>query len=402
MEKYKFKRIFLIVADSAGIGEEPDAAAFDDCGTNTWVHAAASVGGIHVPVMESFGIGELADIPGVKPLHEHPQAYCTRLREASNGKDTMTGHWEMMGVLTTKPFQTFTSTGFPQSLIEELEKETGHKIIGNYASSGTEILKVLGEEQMRENSLIVYTSADSVLQIAAHEGVTGKEELYRCCEIARKICMKPEYFVGRVIARPYVGTNKDNFQRIVGDRHDYAVSPSERTAMDLLKDHGLMTSCIGKISDIFNDVGVTKTIHTTGNMDGMDRVIDEVKGGNYTGLCFVNLVEFDSEYGHRRNAPGYARALEEFDKRLSELMPLLKEDDLLMITADHGNDPTYKGTDHTREKVPLLAYSPSLKKGRYLEERSSFADIGATILKDFRLRKTAQLIGEPIEEILEK
>lgn len=402
MKSYKFKRVFLIVADSAGIGEEPDAAAFGDVGTNTWVHAAQSVGGIHVPVMEGFGIGQLAAIPGVKPIEEHPHAYCTRLREASNGKDTMTGHWEMMGILTTKPFQTFTDTGFPKSLIDELSKETGHKIIGNYASSGTEILKVLGEEQMKENSLIVYTSADSVLQIAAHEGTTGKEELYRCCEIARKICMKPEYFVGRVIARPFIGTNKDDFKRIVGDRHDYAVSPSGTTVMDLLKENGLMTSCVGKISDIFNAVGVTKAIHTVSNMDGMDKTIDEVKNGNYQGLCFVNLVEFDSEYGHRRNAPGYAHALEDFDKRLAELLPFLKEDDLLLITADHGNDPTYKGTDHTREKVPLLAYSPSFQKGRMLEERSSFADIGASLLKNFHLKKSANMIGEPIDEFFEK
>ncbi len=396
-----FKRVFLIVADSAGIGEEPDAAKFDDCGTNTWVHAAQSVGGIKVPMMESFGIGTLAAIPGVKPITDHPHAFAMRLREASNGKDTMTGHWEMMGILTTKPFQTFTDTGFPKSLIELLEKETGHKIIGNYASSGTEILKVLGEEQMRDNSLIVYTSADSVLQIAAHEEVTGKEELYRCCEIARKICMAPEYFVGRVIARPYVGTNKDNFKRIVGDRRDYAVPPSGTTVMDLLKEKGLMTSCIGKISDIFDDIGVTKTVHTVSNEDGMDKTIAAVKADNFTGLCFVNLVEFDSEYGHRRNAVGYARALEAFDKRLAELVPLMKDDDLLMITADHGNDPTYKGTDHTREKVPLLVYSPSISKGGYLDERSSFADIGATILKNFKIKKTPKMIGESIDPILQ-
>ncbi|MCI2111284.1 MAG: phosphopentomutase [Bacilli bacterium] len=395
----KYKRVFLIVADSAGIGEEPDAAKFGDVGTNTWVHAAASVGGINVPVMEGFGIGELADIPGVKPLHLHPHAYSMRLREASNGKDTMTGHWEMMGILTTKPFQTFTDTGFPASLIAELERETGHRIIGNYASSGTEILKVLGEEQMKENSLIVYTSADSVLQIAAHEGVTGKEELYRCCEIARKICMKPEYFVGRVIARPYVGTDKGNFKRIVGDRRDYAVAPSSVTAMDILKENKLMVSCVGKISDIFCDDGVVKTVHTTSNEDGMDKTIDQVRRDEWEGLCFVNLVEFDSEYGHRRDPVGYARCLEAFDKRLAELIKVMREDDLLLITADHGNDPTHTGTDHTREKVPLLAYSPSITEGRLLDERSTFADIGATILKDFGLAKKEPMIGSPIDEL---
>src|SRR5574344_2643317 len=395
-----FKRVFLIVADSAGIGEEPDAAKFDDCGTNTWVHAAASVGGIKVPVMESMGIGTLAEIPGVKALHDHPHAFSMRMREASNGKDTMTGHWEMMGIMTTKPFQTFTDTGFPASLIEELEKETGHKIIGNYASSGTEILKVLGEEQMKENSLIVYTSADSVLQIAAHEEVTGKEELYRCCEIARKICMAPEYFVGRVIARPYVGTNKDDFKRIVGDRRDYAVPPSSTTVMDILKEKGLMTSCIGKISDIFDDVGVTKTVHTASNEDGMDKTIAAVKSDDFTGLCFVNLVEFDSEYGHRRNPVGYARALEAFDKRLAELLKVMRPDDLLMVTADHGNDPVHTGTDHTREKVPLLVYSPSIKNGKFLGEKETFACIGATILRNFGLEKPDNLLGEPISELL--
>jgi len=398
----KYKRIFLIVADSAGIGEEPDAAKFGDVGTNTWVHAAQSVGGLNVPVMESFGVGELANIPGVKAIHDHPHAFSMRMREASNGKDTMTGHWEMMGILTTKPFQTFTDTGFPKSLIEELEKETGHKIIGNYSSSGTEILKVLGEEQMKENSLIVYTSADSVLQIAAHEEVTGKEELYRCCEIARKICMKPEYFVGRVIARPYVGTNKDNFKRIVGDRRDYAVAPSSITAMDILKKNGLMVSCVGKISDIFCDDGVVKTVHTVSNEDGMDKTIEQVKKDQWEGLCFVNLVEFDSEYGHRRNPVGYARALEAFDKRLAELLKVMRKDDLLMITADHGNDPTYTGTDHTREKVPFLVYSPSINDGKYLEERSTFADMGATILANFGLKTEKPMIGSVITEIVGK
>ena len=395
----KYKRIFLIVADSAGVGEEPDADRFGDVGSNTWAHAAASVGGIHVPYMESMGIGELDDVMGVKPVKDHRHSFSLRCREASNGKDTMTGHWEMMGVLTTHPFTTFTDTGFPKELIDELEQRTGHKVIGNYASSGTEILKVLGEEQMKENSLIVYTSADSVLQIAAHEQVTGLQELYRCCEIAREICMKPEWRVGRVIARPYIGTNKDNFKR-TPNRHDYALQPPVKTDMDALKDHGFMTSCIGKISDIFDMAGVTKTVHTISNMDGMDKTIEQVKNEDWEGLCFVNLVEFDSEYGHRRNAPGYAHALEDFDKRVGEMMQVMRPDDLLLITADHGNDPTFKGTDHTREKVPLLAYSPAITDGRYLEERACFGDMGATILKNFGLTKPDHLIGEPIEEIL--
>ena len=257
----KFKRIFLIVADSAGVGEEPDAAKFGDVGSNTWAHAAASVGGIHVPFMESFGVGQLDDVEGVKKVDSHPNSFALRCREASNGKDTLTGHWEMMGILTKEPFKTFTDTGFPKELIDELEKKTGHKIIGNYASSGTEILKVLGEEQMRDNSLIVYTSSDSVLQIAAHEETTGVQELYRCCEIAREICLRPEYRVGRIIARPFIGTNKDNFKR-TPNRHDYALKPPFKTDMEILQENGFMTSCVGKISDIFDMAGVTKTVHT--------------------------------------------------------------------------------------------------------------------------------------------
>lgn len=396
----KFKRIFLIVADSVGVGEEPDAAKFGDVGSNTWAHAAASVGGIHVPFMESFGVGQLDDVEGVKRIDSHPNSFALRCREASNGKDTLTGHWEMMGILTKEPFKTFTDTGFPKELIDELEKKTGHKVIGNYASSGTEILKVLGEEQMRDNSLIVYTSSDSVLQIAAHEETTGVQELYRCCEIAREICLRPEYRVGRIIARPFIGTNKDNFKR-TPNRHDYALKPPFKTDMEILQENGFMTSCVGKISDIFDMAGVTKTVHTISNMDGMDKTIEQVKNDDWTGLCFVNLVEFDSEYGHRRNAPGYARALEDLDKRIGEMMKVMRKGDLLMITADHGNDPTFKGTDHTREKIPLLVYSPSIVDGRYLEERPTFSDIGATILKNFGLKRSEDLIGTPIDEILE-
>ncbi len=395
----KFKRIFVIVTDSVGIGEMPDAAKFGDTGTNTFVHTAERCGGLNVPVMNSLGLGDLAPIKGTSKI-SHPNAYCMRLKEASAGKDTMTGHWEMMGIYTTKPFQTFTDTGFPKSLIDELEEKTGHKVIGNKAASGTEILKELGEEQMRENSLIVYTSADSVLQIAAHEEVTGVKELYRCCEIAREICMKPEYFVGRIIARPYIGTDPTNFKR-TPNRHDLAVSPSGITVMNILQDNNYMVSCVGKIGDIFNQVGVTKTQKTVSNMDGMDKTIDEAKNHDFTGLCYVNLVEFDSEYGHRRNPLGYGKALEEFDVRLGELINVLKDDDLVMVTADHGNDPTHTGTDHTREKVPLLCYSKSFKHGRYLEERNSFADIGATILKNFSLKKSSNQIGEVIEELLD-
>ena len=394
----KFRRIFVIVTDSVGIGEMPDADKFGDKGTNTFVHTSMRCNGLNVPNMNSLGLGDLAPIVGTSKVN-HPNAYCMRLKEASFGKDTMTGHWEMMGIYTTKPFITFTDTGFPKELIDELEEKTGHKVIGNKAASGTEILKELGEEQMRDNSLIVYTSADSVLQIAAHEEVTGVKELYRCCEIAREICMKPEYYVGRVIARPYIGDKPENFKR-TPNRHDLAVSPSGTTVMNILKNNNYMVSCVGKIGDIFNQVGVVKTQKTVSNMDGMDKTIGEAKNHDFVGLCYVNLVEFDSEYGHRRNPIGYGKALEEFDVRLGQLMSVLHDDDLLMITADHGNDPTHTGTDHTREKVPLLCYSKSFKHGKYLDERNTFADIGATILANFNLKKSPNQIGEPIKELL--
>lgn len=395
---YKFKRIFVIVADSVGIGAEPDAEKYGDAGSNTFLHISQGVGGLNIPTMNAIGVGELAPIVGTSVV-KHPHSYVARAREESNGKDTMTGHWEMMGIYTTKPFMTFTDTGFPQELIDELEEKTGHKVIGNVAASGTEILKQLGEQQMKENSLIVYTSADSVLQIAAHEEVTGVKELYRCCEIARQICMKPEWMVGRVIARPYIGTDASNFKR-TPNRHDLALRPSIPTVMNVLQNHGFMVDCIGKIADIFDQYGVVKTQKTVSNEDGMDKTIIEAKDNDFTGLCFVNLVEFDSEYGHRRNVPGYAKALEAFDIRLKELLGVLKDDDLVIVTADHGNDPTWHGTDHTREKIPLLMYSKSFEHGRYLEERSSFADIGATILENFHLDKPDNLIGHSMEELI--
>lgn len=404
----KFKRIFVIVMDSAGIGHAKDASKFEqvggisDEGSNTWKHIAEKMpgNGLHVPVLESLGFGELDNIKGIKAVKDHKNSYVMRLNEASNGKDTMTGHWEMMGILTTKPFKTFTDTGFPDDLICALEKETGHKIIGNKAASGTEILKELGEEQIKTNSLIVYTSSDSVLQICGHEKYLGLDELYRCCEIARKLCMKPEWFVGRVIARPYLGESADTFKR-TSNRHDYAVSPSGITAMDILKENGLDVSCVGKINDIFNGCGVTETVHTSSNKDGMEKTIAIAKGDTFKkGLCFVNLVEFDSEFGHRRNALGYGKAIEEFDEQFKELLSVLKDDDLVMVTADHGNDPTWAGTDHTREQVPLICYSKSIKDGRFIEDRNSFADIGETILKNFSLDKKDTMIGETIEELV--
>ena len=400
MKKYRYKRIFVIVADSMGTGYMKDAKNFGDEGANTLVHIGEKMpNGLNVPTLNSLGLGDLDPIRGTQKV-SHPQSFIAKANEVSNGKDTMTGHWEIMGINTQTPFKTFTDTGFPQELIDELEQKTGHKVIGNCAASGTEILVRLGEEQCRDNSMIVYTSSDSVLQIAGHEEHFGLEELYRCCEIAREICMKPEWMVGRIIARPYVGTNKDNFKRVTGHRHDLALRPSAETVMNILQDKGFMTSCVGKIGDIFDQYGVVKTQKTVSNEDGMDKTIQEAKEHDFIGICFVNLVEFDSEYGHRRDPIGYGECIERFDKRVKELIPYLKDDDLLIITADHGNDPTWTGTDHTREKIPLIIYSKSIKNGGYLPERQSFADIGATILKNFEIGKPAHLLGEPIEEVL--
>ena len=407
MARIKYKRIFLIVADSMGAGYAPDADRFfngkeNDWGSNTIVHISEKMpNGLNVPNMEKLGFGLLGNIKGVKPQAETNHSYIFKSMEKSNGKDTMTGHWEMMGIETKVPFKTFTDTGFPKELIDLLEERTGHKVIGNCAASGTEIIKELGEEQMRDNSLIVYTSSDSVLQIAAHEEATGLQELYRCCEIAREICMKPEWMVGRIIARPYVGTNKDNFKR-TSNRHDLALRPSIPTAMNVLQDHGFTTSCIGKISDIFDGYGVTKTQKTVSNEDGMDKTIAELDV-DFEGLCFVNLVEFDSEYGHRRNPIGYGEAIERFDKRVGEFIAKMRKDDLLIITADHGNDPTWAGTDHTRELIPLIVYSPSLinpNPNQEYAQSDCFGNMGATILENFGLKMPDNLIGKPMEFLL--
>ena len=398
MKYKKYKRIFMIVMDSLGIGEMKDAVNYGDTNTNTFVHISQKCNGLNIPTLNSLGLYDLDNrILGTFKV-DHPHSYVCKGKEASLGKDTMTGHWEMMGIKTTKPFVTFTDTGFPPELMEELAKRTGKKLIGNYSSSGTEIIKVLGEEQTRDGSLIIYTSADSVLQIAANTASVPLNELYRCCAIARELCMKEEWYVGRVIARPFVGTNKDNFKR-TSDRHDYALSPSGYTYMETLKDHHLEVSCIGKINDIFNGVGVTKTQKTVSNDDGMVKTIKEAQI-DFKGLCFINLVEFDSEYGHRRNPLGYGKAIEAFDARLKELLTYLKEDDLLIITADHGNDPTHIGTDHTREMVPMIFYSKGIEKGTKLEDRNSFADMGRTIIENFNLEKKDNQIGEVIAELL--
>lgn len=393
-----FKRVFLIVMDSLGVGAMADADKFHDEGANTFVHVSERCKGLNIPTLNMLGLYDInSDILGTEKV-SHVNSYVCALNEESNGKDTMTGHWEMMGVLTTKPFKTFTDTGFPQELIDELEEKTGKKYIGNIAASGTEIIKQLGERTLKTGEIILYTSADSVLQLAANEAVVSVPELYHLCEVARELCMKEEYKVGRVIARPFIGTNKDNFTR-TPRRHDYALSPSSYTYMETMKDHGYDVICVGKINDIFNGVGVTKTFKTVSNHNGME-ITQEIAKEDFKGLCFVNLVEFDSEYGHRRNPLGYGKCIEEFDKDLGDLIKLLKDDDLLIVTADHGNDPTMPGSDHTREKVPFIAYSKSFKNGRRIEDRNSFADMGRTIIENFKLEKKYFQIGSIIDELL--
>uniref|UniRef100_UPI003FEEAF5A phosphopentomutase n=1 Tax=Agathobacter sp. TaxID=2021311 RepID=UPI003FEEAF5A len=397
MDYKKYKRVFTIVIDSLGAGDAADAAAFGDAGTDTLGHIAESVGNLHIPNLQKLGIANMKPLKNIAPVEE-PKAYYTRLNEASNGKDTMTGHWEMMGLHITKPFLTFTEHGFPKELIEELEKRTGHKVIGNKSASGTVILDELGEEEIATGHMIVYTSADSVLQICGNEETFGLDELYRCCEIAREITMKDEWKVGRVIARPYVGKKKGEFKR-TSNRHDYALKPFGRTALNVLKDAGYDVISVGKIYDIFDGEGITESNRSKNSVHGMEQTI-EIAQRDFTGLCFVNLVDFDALWGHRRNVTGYAQELERFDVKLGELLEVLKEDDLLIITADHGNDPTYTGTDHTREKVPFLAYSSSMKEPKKLKEASTFAIIGATITDNFGLSMPEGTIGSSILEEL--
>lgn len=393
----RFKRIFTIVIDSLGVGALEDAAAYGDAGTDTLGHIAQSASSLKIPNLQRLGMANLHELAGTEPAKK-PLAYYGKLREASTGKDTMTGHWEMMGLHITKPFQTFTETGFPQELLEELSARTGRTIIGNKSASGTEILDELAEEEIATGHMIVYTSADSVLQICGNEETFGLEELYRCCEIAREITMKDEWKVGRVIARPYIGRKKGEFQR-TSNRHDYALKPYGQTALNVLKDAGLDVISVGKIFDIFDGEGLTESNKSKSSVHGMEQTM-EIAGRDFTGLCYVNLVDFDALWGHRRDVEGYAGELERFDEKLGELLGLLREDDLLILTADHGNDPTHTGTDHTREKTPFLAYSPSFQGGGALEESENFAVIGATIVDNFGLEMPEGTIGKSVLEKL--
>ncbi|GAA0481586.1 phosphopentomutase [Salinibacillus aidingensis] len=376
-----FKRTFLIVMDSVGIGEAPDAQQFNDKGADTLGHIAERMNGLNMPNMGKLGLSNIRQIPGIEQANQ-PEAHYTIMQEASNGKDTMTGHWEIMGLYIDKPFRTFPD-GFPPELVKQLEEKTGRKVIGNKPASGTEIIKELGQEHMESGALIVYTSADSVLQIAAHEEVVSLDELYEICEIAREITKDEKYMVGRVIARPFVG-EPGAFER-TSNRHDYALKPFGRTVMNDLKDEGYDVIALGKISDIYDGEGVTKAIRTKDNMDGMDKLVESMDE-DFHGLNFLNLVDFDAKYGHRRDPQGYGEALEAYDRRLPEVLNKLRDDDLLIITADHGNDPVHHGTDHTREVVPLLVYHNQIGEGKELSVRKTFADIGATVAENYQIK----------------
>ncbi|MBQ7891406.1 MAG: phosphopentomutase [Erysipelotrichaceae bacterium] len=378
----RFKRVFVVVMDSVGCGSMIDADQYGDVNTDTIGHTALAVDGLHLPNLQAIGYGNLHAIKGVEPI-QSPKGYYSKSLEISSGKDTLTGHWEMMGLKVSTPFKTFTETGFPQELLDELSARCGRKIVGNKSASGTEIIKEWGEHEMKTGDMIVYTSADSVLQICGHEETFGLDELYRCCEIAREITMKEEWRVGRIIARPYVGTCKEDFKR-TSNRHDYALSPYGKTVLDTLKENNYDVISVGKIYDIFNGQGITDAHKSKSSVHGMEQTIDLAKT-DFHGLVFTNLVDFDALWGHRRDPKGYAQELENFDVKLGELMQEMKDDDLLIITADHGNDPTHTGTDHTREMVPILYYSKSFDGCGLLPLSQTFANVGATIADNFNV-----------------
>ncbi len=380
-------RVIWLIIDSVGIGALPDSKDFGDIGVNTLGNIVKSYKDIKIPNLLKLGIG---NIDGVDFLEKEnlPIGSYGRCSEISKGKDTTTGHWEMTGVLVETPFKTF-ENGFPKDIIDEFERRTKRKVVGNKPASGTAILDEYGEHQMKTGDVIVYTSADSVFQIAAHEEIIPLDELYKMCEIAREIMMG-DNAVARVIARPYIGEGTGKFKR-TSNRRDYSLSPFEDTVLDNIKESGLDVIAVGKIDDIFNGQGITEAVHTKDNMDGVDKTINYINKEN-KGLIFTNLVDFDSSFGHRRDIKGYKEALEEFDKRIPEIINSMKEDDVLIINADHGNDPSYKGTDHTREYIPVLVYGKNIKSNVNLGTRKSFSDIGATVsdILNVKLPKNGQ------------
>jgi phosphopentomutase len=377
-------RVIVVVLDSVGIGEAPDAAAFGDLGSHTLGNIARAMGGLHVPHLARLGLGNIAALEGVPPT-QAPQGAYAKMAEQSAGKDTSTGHWELMGVKVTQAFPVYPD-GFPPEVMERFEAAIGRGTLGNKAASGTTILDELGDEHVRTGKPIIYTSADSVFQIAAHEEVVPLEQLYEMCRIAREQ-LRGQHEVLRVIARPFVG--RSGAWERTSNRRDFSVTPPAPTVLEKLKDAGLMVYAIGKIEDIFAGVGITDAVHTEHNMDGVDRTIEAIKQQKRRGLIFTNLVDFDAKFGHRNNVQGYAAALAAFDQRMPDLLKSLRNDDLLVITADHGNDPTTPSTDHSREFVPILLAGPQVKAGTNLGVRSSFADLGATICDIFDLEQPA-------------
>lgn len=394
-----YKRIFTIVVDSLGVGSMDDSQSFGDVDVDTLGHISMAMEDFHIPNLQALGLANLHPLKQVASI-DNPRGCYMKMSEASNGKDTMTGHWEMMGLRIDTPFQTFTDTGFPKELLDELSRLTGHNIIGNISASGTEILEELGEAHVETGDMIVYTSADSVLQICGNEETFGLDELYRCCKIARELTMKDEWKVGRVIARPFLGKKKGEFKR-TSNRHDYAIKPFGATTLNVLKDGGFDVISVGKINDIFVGEGITNYHLSKSSVHGMEQTLD-VMDEDFNGLCFVNLVDFDALWGHRRDPIGYGKEIEKFDKNLGLMLEKIKEDDLLIITADHGNDPTYKGSDHTREKVPFLAYSPSMAQTGAIEDVDCFAVIGATIADNFNVKMPNNTIGHSILDSLKR
>lgn len=373
-----FNRIHLVVLDSVGIGEAKDAEEFGDIGAHTLKHALQSKD-VKLPNLEKLGLGCIDDLPNLNCVNES-KAFYTKMSEISRGKDTMTGHWEIAGLNIKTPFKTYPN-GFPEELIRQIEEKTNRKVVCNLPYSGTDVIDDYGEEHMKSGNIIVYTSADPVLQIAAHEDIIPVDELYDICETVREITLSEEFLVGRVIARPFIGEGKGEFTR-TENRHDYALSPFEPTVLDALKENDYTVYAVGKINDIFNSQGITDMVRTKNNMDGVDKLLD-VMDKDFKGLSFTNLVDFDAVYGHRRDSKGYANALKEFDDRLPEILDKLDDNDLLIITADHGNDPTFKGTDHTREYVPLLVTSKQDLDFKEIKARDSYSDVAATIAENF-------------------
>lgn len=387
-------RVTIFVMDSVGIGALPDAERFGDVGANTLGNISKEMGGINLPNLVKLGLGNIDGIEGVERT-ENPIGSFGKSMEISNGKDTTTGHWEMAGLHIKEPFKTYPD-GFPEHIMSKFEELIGKKALGNKPASGTEIIKELGEEHMKTGNPIVYTSADSVFQIAAHEEIIPLEELYKMCSIAREILMGEDQ-VARVIARPFVG-EIGNFTR-TPNRRDYSLDPFEKTILDFTSEAGYDVMAVGKIEDIFNGKGITKEVHTKSNMDGVDKTIEYLKTDT-KGIIFTNLVDFDAKFGHRRDPKGYKEALEELDVRIPEILDNMKDTDMLIIVADHGNDPTYKGTDHTREYVPVVVYGKNVKAGVNLGTRETFADVAATIADILNVQKPK--IGTSFKELILK